>query len=138
MMMHVPGVKHEIPDNLSRYSVSCDGPNDKIIGADEEALAFEFTTAHNLPAVTWDRVKVATLSDKSCIHASKQDLPKETHEYNQYRNDMYTIDGTVLYKDRIIVPVSLIEGILNIRHSAHQGVGPMLSPFTNNVGSFLA
>ena len=63
---------------------------------------------------------------------------KETHEYNQYRNDMYTIDGTVLYKDRIIVPVSLIEGILNIRHSAHQGVGPMLSPFTNNVGSFLA
>ena len=51
---------------------------------------------------------------------------------------MYTIDGTVLYKDRIIVPVSLIEGILNIRHSAHQGVGPMLSPFTNNVGSFLA
>ena len=65
MMMHVPGVKHEIPDNLSRYSVSCDGPNDKTIGADEEALAFEFTTAHNLPAVTLDRVKVATLSDKS-------------------------------------------------------------------------
>ena len=65
MMMHVPGVKHEILDNLSRYSVSCDGPNDKIIGEDEEALAFEFTTAHNLPAVAWNRVKVATLSDKS-------------------------------------------------------------------------
>ena len=85
-MLHVPGVNHKIPDTLSRYLVICDGPNDTINNADEEA-SFGFTTAHNLQAVTWDGVKVATQSDKSMIQllttlqngfpASKQDLPKD-------------------------------------------------------------
>ena len=66
-MMHVPRVKHKIPDTLSRYPVSCDGPNDTINDAVEKASTFAFTTAHNLQAVTWDRVKVATQSDKSML-----------------------------------------------------------------------
>lgn len=48
MMLHEPGVEQKIPDTLSRYPVSCDGPNDTINGADEEASAFAYTTAHNL------------------------------------------------------------------------------------------
>ena len=40
---------------------------------------------------------------------------------------MYTIDGVILYKDRIVIPVSFREDILNFLHSAHQSVGPMLS-----------
>ena len=89
-MMHVPGVKHEIPDTLSRHPVSCDCPNNTISDADEEASAFAFTTAHNLQTVTWDRAKVATKSEKSMLQllntiqngflASKQDLPKDIPE----------------------------------------------------------
>ena len=136
-MMHVPGAKHKIPDTLSRYPVSCDGPNDTINDADEEASAFAFTTAHNLQAVTWDRVKVATQTDKSMLQllttiqngfpVSKQDLPKDFQEYHQYRDDMHTIDGVILYKECIVIPVSLREDILNILHLAHQSVAPMLS-----------
>ena len=66
-MMHVPGVKYKIPDTLFGYPISCDGPNNTINYADAEASAFAFTTAHNLQAVTWDRVKVATQSDKSML-----------------------------------------------------------------------
>ena len=120
-MMHVPGVKHEIPDTLSRHPVSCDCPNNTINDADEEASAFAFTTAHKLQTVTWDRVKVATKSEKSMLQlltaiqngflASKQDLPKDIQEYHQYRDDMYTIDGVILSKDRIAIPVSLREDI---------------------------
>ena len=66
-MVHVPGVKHKIPDTLSRYPVSCDSQNDTINDEDEEASAFTFTTTHNLQAVTWDRVKVGTQSDKSML-----------------------------------------------------------------------
>ena len=47
-MLHEPGVEQKIPDTLSRYPVSYDGPNDTINGADEEASAFAYTTAHNL------------------------------------------------------------------------------------------
>ena len=122
-MMHVPRVKHKIPDTLSRYPVSCDGPNDTINGA-EKASAFAFTTAHNLQAVIWDRAKVATQSDKSMLQllttihngfpASIQDLPKDIQEYHQYRDDTYTTDAVILYKDCTVIPVSLREDILKI------------------------
>ena len=136
-MMHVPGVKNKIPDTLSRYPVRCNGPNDTINDAHEEASALAFTTTHNVQAVTWDRVNVATQSDKSMpqphttiqngFPASKQDLPKDIQEYHQYRDDMYNTHGIILYKDRLVISVSLREDILNILHSAHQSVGPMLS-----------
>ena len=58
MMMLVPGVKHKIPDNLSRCPVCCDGPNHRINDADVKVSAFAFTTAHNDQVVKWDRAKV--------------------------------------------------------------------------------
>ena len=136
-MMHVSGVKHAIPDTLSRHPVSCDCPNNTISDADEEASAFAFTTAHNLQTVTWDRAKVATKSEKSMLQllttiqngflASKQDLPKDIPEYHQYRDDMYTIDGVILSKDCNVIPVSLRDDISSILHSAYQRVSPMFS-----------
>ena len=47
--------------NYTQYTALPPPYND----ADEEASSFAFTTAHNFQAVTWDRVKVATQSDKS-------------------------------------------------------------------------
>ena len=125
-MMHVPGVKHQIPDTLFGYPISCDGPNNTINYADAEAYAFAFTTVHNLQAVTWDRVKVATQSDKSMLQllttiqngflAFKQDPSKDLQEYHQYRDNMYTIDSVILNKDCIVITVSQREDILNILH----------------------
>ena len=138
-MMHIPGVKHKIPDTLSRYPVGHEilPPNDANNDAVEAAYNFALTTNDNLQAVTWGRVKLITQSDASMMQLlstiehgfppSKQDLPKDIQEYHQYRDDLYSIDGVILYKDRIVIPQSLRDDILNILHSAHQSVGPMLS-----------
>lgn len=126
-MTYVPEVKHKILYTFSRYPVSCDSPNDAIIDVYDEASAFAFTSSHSLQA--WDRVKVATWSDKSMpqllstiqndFPASKQGLPKDTQEYHQHRDGMYIIDGIVFYKDHIVIPVSTRGDILNNRHLAH-------------------
>ena len=45
----------------------------------------------------------------------------------QYRNAIYEEDGVIMYDDRIVVPPSLREKVLNTFHAAHQGVSTMES-----------
>jgi hypothetical protein len=54
-------------------------------------------------------------------------FPPQLREYFQFREHLYTIDGVILYKDRIIIPPSLREEILSVLHAAHQGVTSMIS-----------
>ena len=72
-------------------------------------------------------LSLPTTSKKSQTSASKSDLPKDIQEYHQYIGDLNTIDGVILYKDCLVIPLSLREDILNILHSAQQSIGPMLS-----------
>ena len=138
-MTHIPGMKHRIPDTLSRYPVIHDifPSNEDDSDTEPATYTFALTAKNNFQAVTWDKVMIATQSDEYMLQlldtiehgfpTSKLDLPKDIQEYHQYRDDLYSIDGLVLYKDRIVIPPSLREDILNILHSVHQGVGPMLS-----------
>ncbi|XP_063448334.1 uncharacterized protein LOC134727870 [Mytilus trossulus] len=48
------------------------------------------------------------------------------HE-RRFREDLYTVDGVVIYKDRIVIPPALRKNVLIIIHSAHQGVTSMMS-----------
>ena len=48
-------------------------------------------------------------------------------EYFQCRDNLYTIDGVAVCKERIIIPPSLREDVLTTLHSAHQGVTSMTS-----------
>ena len=135
-MMHIPGVKHKIPDTLSHYPVGHDilVPNKNSSNAEEAAYTFALTSRNNFQTVTWDKVKIATQSDESMLRllstiehgfsTSKQDLSKEKQEYHQYGDDLYST-GSV--KDCIVIPPLLWEDILDILHSAHQSVSPMLS-----------
>ena len=52
-------------------------------------------------------------------------LPPDLQEFFQFREYLYTIDGVVLYKHRIVIPQSLRADILSILHSAHQGTTSM-------------
>lgn len=38
---------------------------------------------------------------------SRLELPTELHEYFQFRERLYTVDGVVLYKDRVVIPPTL-------------------------------
>ena len=40
----------------------------------------------------------------------------------QYRDRLYIAEGVVIYEDRVVVPTSLQNVVLNALHAAHQGV----------------
>ena len=56
---------------------------------------------------------------------SHNELPPALREYHQFREHLYTVDGIILYKNRIMIPPSLRQHILTVLHSAHQGVTSM-------------
>ena len=57
----------------------------------------------------------------------RQELPPALREYHQFRDYLYTSDGVILYKNRIVIPPSLRKDILAALHAAHQGVTSMVS-----------
>ena len=57
----------------------------------------------------------------------RHELPRELHEYFQFCENLYTVDGVILYKDRVVIPPLLRENILATLHSAHQGVTSMIA-----------
>ena len=57
----------------------------------------------------------------------RDNLHPELRQYHQYRKDLTTYDGVLLYKDRIIVPPLLRDRVLSSLHAAHQGVTQMTS-----------
>ena len=92
---------------------------------------------HAYESVTWDRVRLHTASDPdmhrlcSTIETGwpshRQELPPSIRDYHQYHDDLYTVDGVVVYKERIVIPTSLRQEVLNTLHSAHQGVTSMMA-----------
>lgn len=144
-MMHVPGAKHKVPDALSRNPVGAEDPQTLHLpdDVDDEILTMAMSTAESLQAVTWNRVKLATNSDVDMVSLSrfiedgfpptKRDLPQPLQDFFQYKDDLYTVDGVILYKSRIVIPFSLRKDVLQILHSAHQSTGPMIARTMSSV-----
>ena len=53
--------------------------------------------------------------------------PPELLEYHRHRDHLTTVGPVVLYKDRAIIPAGLRREVLEVLHSAHQGVTGMVS-----------
>ena len=98
----------------------------------DDQLTSSVSSALNTMAITWDRVKLATTSDQeillqlvstieSCFPEQRHALPPTFQEYHQFHEHLYTVDGVILYKNRIVIPPSLRQQILTVLHSAHQG-----------------
>ena len=91
----------------------------------------------NLQCVTWDKVRTATSGDvkmhrlvetiESGMPDKRTSLPPSIWDYFPLCDQLSTVDGATIYKDRIIVPPSLRKDILTALHSAHQGVTSMIS-----------
>ena len=115
-------------------------PSDDI---DDAVLDGGLAALSNLKAITWDRVRLATASDpvmhellttiESGFPDLRQNLSQPLREYHQYRDDLYTSDGVILYKGRIIMPPSLRQEVLLALHAAHQGVNSMLARAESSV-----
>ena len=92
---------------------------------------------NSLSAVTWQKVRVATSSDvdmnlvldtiESGIPKYRHEMAQSIREYHQFRDELYSVDGVVIYKDRVVIPPSLRNEVLLALHAAHQGVTSMTS-----------
>ena len=110
---------------------------------DNAVLQAALSTIGPLQSITWDAVRVATNSDEnmaklvdmieSGMPESRNQMPVQIRDYFQFREDLYTIDGVAMYKDRIIIPTSLRKNILDALHSAHQGISSMMSRAESSV-----
>ena len=70
---------------------------------------------------------------ESGLPDSRNQYPPPLREYFQFRDHLHTIDGVVMYKDRIVIPPILRNEVLSALHSAHQGVTTMTSRAESSV-----
>ena len=109
----------------------------------EDNLTWCAAGLQSLRSVTWDRVREATSSDVDMhtleematdgIPDSKTEMPETIRDYHQYRENITSTDGVILYKDRVIVPPSLRGEVLSTLHAAHQGVSMMTARAESSV-----
>ncbi|XP_041480493.1 uncharacterized protein K02A2.6-like [Lytechinus variegatus] len=52
-------------------------------------------------------------------------FPHPLREYFQFRDGLSSVDGVILFNDRVLIPPSLRDEILTHLHAAHQGVTSM-------------
>ena len=73
----------------------------------------------DIQTVNWNQVRTATSSDTdmstllSIIEEGMPDhryqLPPQLRDYHQFREHLYSIDGVIIYKGRIVIPPSLTK-----------------------------
>ena len=63
----------------------------------------------------------------------RDQLPENLKEYSQYRDSLCTLDGVVLYGDRIVIPKHLRSDVLVSLHAAHHGTSSMRSRAESSV-----
>ncbi len=95
------------------------------------------SSLHSIHTVNWEQVQTATSSDDNMflllstiedgIPEFKHQLPPSIREYHQFRKHLYSSDGVVIYKDRIVIAPSLRPSCLSALHAAHQGTSAITS-----------
>ena len=114
--------------------LSVDQPDEE----DEEDLIVTLCSVMNsMVQITWQLLKEQTTTDDTMqlllqtieegFPQKQADTPKEIREYHIHRSHLCSTDGVAVYKDRVIIPVTLREDCLKALHSAHHGVTMMLS-----------
>ena len=140
---HLPGKTNCAADAASRHLVSCnlvatishqeyDSPD-----VVEQALVAALQlAATDILCLQWHELAQRTKNDlvlndllhavesgfnADCFNANRVGL----RQYLPFRDGYYVLDGVILYKDRVVVPVSLRHSVLSALHAAHQGVSAM-------------
>ena len=130
---HVTGRNNTGPDAISRYPQKNQDPAEE---SEERAMTLQAMSTLNVVTniISWDMVKDHTLKDKTlqdlitAIHdgfAREDNRMGPLKQYKQYADSLYTINGVVMLGQKIVIPASLREQVLDALHAAHQGVGAM-------------
>ena len=127
-IIHIPGKFHIGPDTMSRREVTAALVNVMSCHEDQSAcvereLFIENMVAASMPQpITWSRLRdhvsrdpvMKLLSDQvsNGFPPDKKLLRLELREYWHHREYLSQVDGVPLFKDRVIVPKSLRDEVL--------------------------
>ena len=80
------------------------------------------TTLSSIESVTWDNVREQTTSDPTMrlLHDTNlmgfpedsRIMPELTRFYHQYKTDLSIVEAVILYQDRIVIPPSLRDQVM--------------------------
>ena len=151
-VFHVPGVQNCVSDAGSRYPVETpkDNPRARMVmdwltmsvnrsfreaAEDEEDFrqwfcnkSAEILTVGPMQAVSINRFKWEARKDPSymglvtTVAERVEQWPEYLTLYKKYRKEIGADDGLAYYKGRVIVPPTLRSPIINLLHTAHQGL----------------
>ena len=140
-IIHIPGKIHIGPDTMSRREVTAALVSvmacyeDQSGSVERELFIENMVAANMLQPITWSRLRDHVSRDPImkllCDQISggfppdKKLLRLELREYWHHRESLSQVDGVPLYKERVIIPKSLRDEVLETLHSAHQGVTGM-------------
>ena len=57
---------------------------------------------------------------ESGIPKYHHEMAQPIREYHQFRDELYSVDGVVIYKDWVVMPPNLRNEVLLALHAAHQ------------------
>ncbi|XP_052231018.1 uncharacterized protein K02A2.6-like [Dreissena polymorpha] len=143
-MLYLPGARHRAPDAVSpnptgeaKTMVLIDDMSAVCLDNESYLYSSAVSSVENLKCVTWDKVRMATSSDENMhqlveiieagVPDTRSDLPISLQSFYGIRDQLSTVDGVVIYKDRLVIPSSLRQTILASLHSTHQCVTSMTS-----------
>ncbi len=105
--------------------------------SDEMLTASIASSLNSIQTINWKDVQTATSSDNTMnllLSIIEEGLPDQKHllpttlrEFHPFRKHLYSVDGVIIYKDRIVIPPSLRVSCLTALHAAHQGTSSMIA-----------
>ena len=110
----------------------------------EEMLTASIASSLNsTQTFNWEDVQTATSSDKtmnlilSTIEEGQPDqkhlLPTPLREFHPFRKHLYSVDGVIIYKDRIVIPPSLRVSCQTALLAAHLGTSSMIASAESSI-----
>ena len=71
---------------------------------------------------------------ETCLNQTRHEWPDESlREYFQFRDHLYTLAGVLMYKERVVIPLTLRDDCIQTLYSAHQGTFMMTARAESSV-----
>lgn len=116
---HIPG-KQNIADTLSRM------PVDEKEDISQEHLIRQIIEERKPKALSWEELKEHTSNDKEMLAVMEAvyegNWDSVQQGYKNVKEELTIMDGLLLRRDRIVIPSTLREKILDLAHEGHAGI----------------
>ena len=156
-MVYVPGPRQKAADAISRHPSGHKNAKKLLLPDDVATVCSEITppsyddniknyvnaALHSFEPITWEKVQTATMNDSDFKVLQQtieegwpnrtKNIPDAVQQYRKYKDSLCTLDGVILYRDRILVPPALRREVLESLHAAHQGTSSMMSRAQSSV-----